>query len=82
LINDAVPGTIDPRVLNTKNLNKFTIVENNNVVIQSCKGIGLSVVNIGPVDIFDGTPHLLLGLLWQIIKIALSATVNIKVHIF
>lgn len=88
LINDSVPDTIDERVLNKpsvskgkpKPLNAFQITENNNIVITSSKGIGCSVVNIGPQDIADGTEHLILGLIWQIIRRGLLSKVGIKHH--
>jgi len=84
LINDSVPDTIDDRVLNYpkdgKPLSQFHITENNNVVINSCKAIGCNVVNIGSVDLAEGRPHLILGLLWQIIKIGLSAKIDISIH--
>ncbi|KAI8928138.1 calponin homology domain-containing protein [Entophlyctis helioformis] len=84
LINDAQPGTIDERVLNVptagKKSNTFQMTENNNVVINSAKAIGCSVVNIGSQDIIDGREHLILGLIWQIIKIGLQANIDIKVH--
>ncbi|TPX44476.1 hypothetical protein SeLEV6574_g04469 [Synchytrium endobioticum] len=81
LINDSVPNTIDERVLNIgKKLNTFQMTENNNVVINSAKAIGCSVVNIGSQDLIEGREHLILGLIWQIIKIGLSAKIDIKVH--
>ncbi|KNC99423.1 fimbrin [Spizellomyces punctatus DAOM BR117] len=81
LINDAVPGTIDERVLNvSKKLNAFHMTENNNVVVNSAKAIGCSVVNIGAQDLIEGREHLILGLIWQIIKIGLQAKIDIKVH--
>ncbi|EMD31918.1 hypothetical protein CERSUDRAFT_119239 [Gelatoporia subvermispora B] len=84
LINDSVPDTIDPRVLNKptprKPLNAFQMTENNNIVIQSAKAIGCSVVNIGPTDIAEGREHLILGLIWQIIRRGLLAQVDIKLH--
>jgi plastin-1 len=81
LINASVPGTIDERVLNVnKKLNPFHITENNNVVINSAKAIGCHVVNIGSTDIFEGREHLILGLIWQIIKIGLQAHIDIKEH--
>ncbi|KAG8895534.1 hypothetical protein FRB99_000490 [Tulasnella sp. 403] len=83
LINDSVPDTIDTRVLNiprTKALNAFQITENNNIVIMSAKAIGCSVVNIGPQDIADGREHLILGLIWQIIRKGLLSRVDIKHH--
>jgi plastin-1 len=84
LLNDSVPDTIDTRVLNTptarRPLNAFQITENNNIVITSAKGIGCSVVNIGSSDISDGREHLILGLIWQIIRRGLLAQVDIKLH--
>ncbi|KAJ3310894.1 hypothetical protein HDV04_004589 [Boothiomyces sp. JEL0838] len=81
LINDSVPGTIDERVLNVnKKLNAFQMTENNNVVVNSAKAIGCSVVNIGANDLIEGREHLILGLIWQIIKIGLQANIDMKVH--
>ena len=84
LINDSVPETIDPRVLNKPNarkpLNAFQMTENNNIVITSAKAIGCSVVNIGSADIIEGREHLILGLIWQIIRRGLLAQVDIKIH--
>jgi hypothetical protein len=47
------------------------MIENNNFVINSAKRIGCSVVNIGPTDLIEAKQHLILGLIWQIIKIGL-----------
>ncbi|KAJ3118406.1 hypothetical protein HDU96_001924 [Phlyctochytrium bullatum] len=81
LINDSVNNTIDERVLNVgKKLNAFQMTENNNVVVNSAKAIGCSVVNIGAQDLIEGREHLILGLIWQIIKIGLSAKIDIKFH--
>ncbi|KAJ3281291.1 hypothetical protein HK104_000099 [Borealophlyctis nickersoniae] len=81
LINDAVPNTIDERVLNiSKKINTFQMTENNNVVVNSAKAIGCSVVNIGAQDLIEAREHLILGLIWQIIKIGLQAKIDIKVH--
>ncbi|WEW57944.1 fimbrin [Emydomyces testavorans] len=85
LINDSVPDTIDERVLNrpgkkTKQLNAFHMTENNNIVINSAKGIGCSVVNIGSGDIIEVREHLILGLIWQIIRRGLLSKIDIKLH--
>ncbi|PTB47238.1 Fimbrin, actin-bundling protein [Trichoderma asperellum] len=85
LINDSVPDTIDERVLNmpgrkTRTLNAFQMSENNNIVIESCKGIGCSVVNIGAGDIIEVREHLILGLIWQIIRRGLLGKIDIKLH--
>ncbi|KAK5006832.1 Fimbrin, actin-bundling protein [Elasticomyces elasticus] len=85
LINDSVPDTIDERVLNRvgkklKSLNAFHMTENNNIVIESAKGIGCSVVNIGSGDIIEVREHLILGLIWQIIRRGLLGKIDIKLH--
>ncbi|KAI8636759.1 fimbrin [Parasitella parasitica] len=81
LINDAVPDTIDERVLNVKGkINNFQMVENNNIVISSAKAIGCSVVNVGSTDLMEGREHLILGLIWQIIKRGLLSKIDIKQH--
>ncbi|KAI9739045.1 MAG: Fimbrin, actin-bundling protein [Cirrosporium novae-zelandiae] len=85
LINDSVPDTIDERVLNRpgkkiKTLNAFHMTENNNIVINSAKGIGCSVVNVGSEDIIEVREHLILGLIWQVIRRGLLGKIDIKLH--
>ncbi|XP_050383649.1 fimbrin-5-like [Argentina anserina] len=79
LINVAVPGTIDERAINTKAvLNPWERNENHTLCLNSAKAIGCTVVNIGTQDLAEGRPHLLLGLISQIIKIQLLADLNLK----
>ena len=63
-----------------KALNNFQMTENNNIVIASAKAIGCSVVNIGSADIIEGREHLVLGLIWQIIRKGLLSKIDIKLH--
>ncbi|XP_057540488.1 fimbrin-1-like [Amaranthus tricolor] len=79
LINVAVPGTIDERAINTKRvLNPWERNENHTLCLNSAKAIGCTVVNIGPHDLVEGRPHLVLGLVSQIIKIQLLADLNLR----
>ncbi|GMJ05056.1 fimbrin 1, ARABIDOPSIS THALIANA FIMBRIN 1 [Hibiscus trionum] len=79
LINVAVPGTIDERAINTKRvLNPWERNENHTLCLNSAKAIGCTVVNIGTQDLVEGRPHLVLGLISQIIKIQLLADINLK----
>ncbi|KAJ4981916.1 hypothetical protein NE237_032753 [Protea cynaroides] len=79
LINVAVPGTIDERAINTKKvLNPWERNENHTLCLNSAKAIGCTVVNIGTQDLIEGRPHLLLGLISQIIKIQMLADLNLK----
>ncbi|KAL5207364.1 hypothetical protein ABZP36_031799 [Zizania latifolia] len=73
LINVAVPGTIDERAINKKRvLNPWERNENHTLCLNSAKAIGCTVVNIGTQDLVEGRPHLILGLISQIIKLALK----------
>lgn len=52
--------------------------ENLNLALNSASAIGCHVVNIGAEDLREGKPHLVLGLLWQIIKIGLFADIELS----
>ncbi|KAM3911107.1 plastin-3 isoform 1-T2 [Leptodactylus fuscus] len=78
MINLSVPDTIDERAINKKKLTPFTIQENLNLALNSSSAIGCHVVNIGAEDLKAGKPHLVLGLLWQIIKIGLFADIELS----
>ncbi|XP_030430359.1 plastin-1 [Gopherus evgoodei] len=78
MINLSQPDTIDERAINKKKLTPFTISENLNLALNSASAIGCTVVNIGSQDLKEGKPHLVLGLLWQIIKVGLFADIEIS----
>ncbi|XP_061753758.1 plastin-3 isoform X2 [Nerophis ophidion] len=78
MINQSVPDTIDERTINKRKLTPFTTQENLNLALNSASAIGCHVVNIGALDLRAGKPHLVLGLLWQIIKIGLFADIELS----
>ncbi|XP_029510136.1 plastin-1-like [Oncorhynchus nerka] len=78
MINLSQSDTIDERVINTKKQTTFTMTENLMLAINSALSIGCTVVNIDAPDLMAGKPHLVLGLLWQIIKIGLFADIEIS----
>ncbi|VDK46522.1 unnamed protein product [Taenia asiatica] len=81
IINCSAPQTIDLRALHRgKRLTTYQVMENITLALNSARAIGCNVVNIGAADIVDGTRHLLLGLLWQIIKIGLLRQINVVAH--
>lgn len=85
LINVAVPETIDERAINKITAHAqstFHITENHNLALNAAKGIGLTVVNIGAVDLMEGRPHLVLGLTWQLVKMSLLSKINLKENPF
>jgi len=46
--------------------------------VNSAAAIGVNITNIGAQDLIDGTPHIVLGLLWQIIRIGLLSKINVR----
>lgn len=86
LINLAQPETVDERALNLpaegKSLNPWEMTENQNMVINSARAIGCQVVNIHASDLIKAADehkeHLVLGLVWQIVKVQLLSQISIK----
>lgn len=79
LINDSKPNSIDERVLCTKEgMNVFQKKQNLNLAINSATAIGCQVVNVQPEAIMEGRPHIILGLVWQVVKIGLLSDINLQ----
>ena len=72
MINKACDGTIDERTINTGQLDDFLVQENLTLVISSAQAIGCTVVNISTQDLMAEKEHLILGLLWQIIRVRIQ----------
>nr|WAW84881.1 fimbrin 1 [Halisarca dujardinii] len=79
LINASIPNTVDERAINKqKKLNVYQVHENQTLALNSASAIGCNLVNIGADDLIQGRPHLVLGLLWQVIRIGLFAKINLQ----
>ncbi|XP_065166238.1 plastin-3 isoform X1 [Atheta coriaria] len=78
IINHSCPDTIDERTINKKNLKLYTKLENLTLALSSSQAIGCNVVNIDAHNLEKGTPHLVLGLLWQIIRIGLFNQITLE----
>jgi len=78
LVNLAQPNTIDERTINRgAKLSIYQIHENLTLALNSAQAIGCNIINIGADDLHAGKPHLVTGLLWQIIKIGLLSDITI-----
>ena len=82
-INMIEPDTIDWRAVNYKKsgkLNQYHIIENQNLVLSAAKSIGLRVYNISAEDLRDAdkNPILVLGFMWQAVKMQLLGSINLK----
>uniref|UniRef100_A0AAX7V730 Calponin-homology (CH) domain-containing protein n=1 Tax=Astatotilapia calliptera TaxID=8154 RepID=A0AAX7V730_ASTCA len=78
MINHSQPDTIDERVINTRKPSTFHMRENLVLALNSASAIGCTVVSMDAHDLMAGKPHLVLGLLWQVIKIGLFADIEIS----
>ncbi|KAK6191582.1 hypothetical protein SNE40_003233 [Patella caerulea] len=77
LINQSVPDTVSEEAINKTNLSVYRRSENITLALNSAASIGCNIVNIDAVDIQEGKPHLILGVLWQIIRIGLLSDINL-----
>uniref|UniRef100_A0A182JXA9 Fimbrin n=1 Tax=Anopheles christyi TaxID=43041 RepID=A0A182JXA9_9DIPT len=77
IVNHSCPDTIDERAINKKNLTVYTKFENLTLALVSSQAIGCNIVNIDAHDLAKGKPHLVLGLLWQIIRIGLFSHITL-----
>jgi len=68
--------------MNKKNLNIFKKHENVLLGLNSAaQSLGCKIVNMRPDDITVGVPHLILGLLWQIIRHALLKNISLSKNV-
>ena len=61
-----------------KNLTVYTMHENLTLALYSAQSIGCNIVNIDAHDLSKGKPHLVLGLLWQIIRVGFFYLIAIE----
>ncbi|VEL21255.1 unnamed protein product [Protopolystoma xenopodis] len=54
--------------------------ENLTLAVNSAESIGCCIVNVGPEDIAHRSRHLVLGLIWQIIRIGLLSVISLTHH--
>lgn len=81
LVNLSQSGTVDERTINKGNkLSIYQIHENLILALNSASSIGCNIINIGPEDLHAGKPHLVLGLLWQIIRYGLLSNIDLHNH--
>ena len=79
LVNIAVENTIDMRAMNKKkSMNIYQTKENLNLVINACKGIGLKLTGINNQAFIEKKPHLILAVLWQVMRICLTKKISLK----
>jgi len=78
IVNHSCPDTVDERAINMKPNSVYQRHENLTLALTSAQSIGCNIVNIDANDLSQGTPHLVLGLLWQIIRIGLFNQISLE----
>jgi hypothetical protein len=73
LVNGVEPDTIAPKAITQKTkLNRFEINQNIDAALDGCRRLKLQIVNVGAEDVISGTAfHLVLGVLWQLVRLDL-----------
>jgi hypothetical protein len=79
-LNVIQPGIIPPASIKLRPKNTFEKSENHILSLDAAKKLGCSVVNIGPEDLIQGKPHLVMGLMWQLIKHDVLSKVSLREH--
>jgi hypothetical protein len=80
LCNLVSPDALDEHVIATgKKLSTFSVLANIMLALSTAKSLGLSIVNIGPPDIRDGTLHLML-FFWQLMRLVLRKSITLTEH--
>lgn len=85
LINATVEDSpIDDAALNMDPKTPFAAAGNHNICINGARKIGCKITNIGANDLMkcraEHTEHLVLGILWQIIKVGLMDKLTVTKH--
>jgi plastin-1 len=86
LLNLAEADAVDARSINFpkkgRKLNPWEVTENLNLALETAKAMGIQVVNMGAQDLADvvgrGTQYLVLGLVWQVVKLQLLKKVDLR----
>ena len=68
-MENTFESTIDNSKLCLKPKNMFEKNLNHDLVLEGAQTLKLATVNIGATDFLEKKPHLVMGLMWQIIKV-------------
>lgn len=68
VIDKIQPGIVDWKKVSLEPKNKFVKIGNTKHVIDCCKKLGISTVNVSGEDILAGNKKLILGIVWQLMR--------------
>jgi plastin-1 len=76
LIDKVQPGIVDWKQVAQAPKNKFQAIQNTNYVVKLADQLKLSTVNVGGVDIYEKNKKLILGIVWQLMRLSLVHTLK------
>jgi hypothetical protein len=59
-------------------MNVYQVKENLQMGIAAAKGLGIKMIGVDSNDFINKTPHMILGFLWQAIRMSLSKKITLK----
>ncbi len=68
ILKSIWPEVPEGRYEKTPGTNRFKMIANGNYIVEHCKKQKLVLTGIGGMDIVDGKPTQLLGLIWQLMR--------------
>eukprot|EP01089_Gocevia_fonbrunei_P013723 TRINITY_DN3578_c0_g1_i2.p1 TRINITY_DN3578_c0_g1~~TRINITY_DN3578_c0_g1_i2.p1 ORF type:complete len:386 (-),score=87.68 TRINITY_DN3578_c0_g1_i2:58-1215(-) len=77
-LNTITPGIV-PK-FNLKPRNGFEVLENLNVALEAVKELKIKTVNIGAKDLQEKKVHIILGLMWQVMRAELAIKISVETH--
>ena len=79
LVKSIDDDAIDSRAINMgSNMNVYQIKENLQMGIAACKGLGIKMIGINSNDFINKIPHMMLGTIWQLIRMKMTQSINLK----
>ena len=59
-------------------MNVYQVKENLQMGIAAAKGLGVRVIGIDSRDFIEKTPHMILGVIWQVIRLYVTKKIELK----
>jgi hypothetical protein len=66
------------RAVNIKKIDIYRVKENLNLAIAAAKGVGCKIHGINPEAFIEKKPHLILGYLWQILRLQALKEISLQ----
>jgi len=76
LFDKVQPGIVNWKKVNMKPKNKYQAIENTNYCVDLANQLKFNTVNVGGLDIYDKNKKIILGTVWQLMRMSLFNTLK------